>query len=547
MIARRLAFLFLCVTLAALLLRAASRVLGADGLSGLDLAVLGTVLLLGPWLALGAGHAVLGLALLLCHADPPAAVLPAARRAAAPRGRTAIAACLRDEDMAAVLPPLGRLLDGLPELGFELWLLSDTRDPAHVAAEDAAVAAFRAARADGARIHLRRRAANTGFKAGNVMEFLDAEGAAFDHVVCLDADSEMSAAAVLRLVGIMEADPRIGIVQQLIVGRPAASAFPRLFQFGMRAGMRVWATAQAWWQGPKGPYWGHNAILRVAAFRAHGRLAPLPDGSTILSHDQVEAIRLHEAGWGVWCWPDESGSMEGNPPALPEFMARDERWAAGNMQYLQLIREPGLGAMSRWQLLQAIYLFAAAPLWVLLFALVVAAAATGGLDTIPAGRLAGLLALFWLAIAAPRLAGVVQVLLRGDLARCYGGRARVLAGAALEAVFSLLLAPVSTVNKSRFLLALALGRRAGWRPQNRADRGVAWADAARLLWWHSALGVLAFAVLAATAPWTIPFFLVWGGGLLVAIPFCVATAAPGFGRWLVARRIAATPEELLRS
>jgi membrane glycosyltransferase len=123
----------------------------------------------------------------------------------------------------------------------------------------------------------------------------------------------------------------------------------------------------------------------------------------------------------------------------------------------------------------------------------------------------------------------------------------VLAGAALEAAFSLLLAPVSTVNKSRFLLALALGRRAGWRPQNRADRGVAWADAARLLWWHSALGVLAFAVLAATAPWTIPFFLVWGGGLLVAIPFCVATAAPGFGRWLVARRIAATPEELLRS
>jgi membrane glycosyltransferase len=301
----------------------------------------GPVLLLGPWLALGAGHAVLGLALLLCHADPPAAVLPAARRAAAPRGRTAIAACLRDEDMAAVLPPLGRLLDGLPELGFELWLLSDTRNPAHVAAEDAAVAAFRAARADGARIHLRRRAANTGFKAGNVMEFLDAEGAAFDHVVCLDADSEMSAAAVLRLVGIMEADPRIGIVQQLIVGRPAASAFPRLFQFGMRAGMRVWATAQAWWQGPKGPYWGHNAILRVAAFRAHGRLAPLPDGSTILSHDQVEAIRLHEAGWGVWCWPDESGSMEGNPPALPEFMARDERWAAGNMQYLQLIRSPG--------------------------------------------------------------------------------------------------------------------------------------------------------------------------------------------------------------
>ena len=126
----------------------------------------------------------------------------------------------------------------------------------------------------------------------------------------------------------------------------------------------------------------------------------------------------------------------------------------------------------------------------------------------------------------------------------YGGRARVLGGAALEVVFTLLLAPVSVVNKSRFLLALLLGARTGWRPQNRADRGVGWADAARLLWWHSALGVLAFAVLAATAPWAIPLFLVWGGGLLVAIPFCVLTAAPGFGRWLVAHRLAATPEEL---
>jgi membrane glycosyltransferase len=539
---RRLAFLLLCLGVAAGLLSVAAATIGTDGLA---LALLGILLLVAPWVALGLAHGLLGLALLLGRANPVAAVLPAARHPLAPpRGRTVIAVCLRDEDMAQVLPPLALLLDGLPEAHFALWFLSDTRAADAVAAEDAALAAWRAGRPDAARIHLRRRAANTGFKAGNVMEFLDAEGAGFDHMLCLDADSAMSAPAVLRLVSLMETDPRMGILQQLIVGRPVAAAFPRLFQFGMRAGMRIWATAQAWWQGPKGPYWGHNALIRISAFRAHARLAPLPDGSTILSHDQVEAIRLHQAGWGVWCLPDEEGSMEGNPPALPEFLARDLRWGTGNMQYLVLLREPGLDAMSRWQLAQAIYLFAAAPLWVLAFVAAALLAAAGGLDAVPGAQLAGLMALFWAAMHAPKLAGYAQLLWRSPLARRYGGRRQVLRGALLEILFTTVLTPISVLNKSGFLLALAFGARMGWTPQNRAARGVAWADAARLLWWHTALGVLAFGGLAATAPWAIPFALPWAGGLLLAIPFCVLTASPGAARRLVAHRLAATPEEL---
>ena len=152
---------------------------------------------------------------------------------------------------------------------------------------------------------------------------------------------------MLRMVGLMQADARIAIIQQLIVGRPAGAAFPRLFQFGMRAGMRTWATGQAWWQGDEGPYWGHNALIRIAPFHQHARLEALPDGSPILSHDQVEAVRLHAAGWKVVALPIEAGSMEGNPPALPEFMARDLRWGAGNMQYFSLLRLPGMTWMGR--------------------------------------------------------------------------------------------------------------------------------------------------------------------------------------------------------
>ena len=231
-------------------------------------------------------------------------------------------------------------------------MLSDSDGPE--TEEASAVAAFRDGDRMPDRIHYRRRQENTGFKAGNVMEFLDHHADGFELMLVLDADSDMTPAAVLRLIAAMRQDPTLGIIQHLTVGLPAASAFPRLFQFGMRAGMRTWATALSWWQGDECVYWGHNAIVRIAPFRAHCRSPPLPDGKPILSHDQVEAAMLRAAGWGIRLLPEEDGSYEANPPALPEFMRRELRWLAGNFEYRHLLTLPGLRPMGRWQLIQAI-------------------------------------------------------------------------------------------------------------------------------------------------------------------------------------------------
>ena len=258
----------------------------------------------------------------------------------------------------------------------------------------------------------------------------------------------------------------------------------------------------------------------------------------------MEAVRLHAAGWEVWCVPEEEGSLEGNPPALPEFLARDLRWAEGNMQYLALLRAPGLSLMARWQLLQAVLLFLCAPLWVLAFVTAGAIAATGGFDAATNTALVGLFVTFWALPAAPKLAGYLQVLAQGRLAARYGGRARFAAGMLAELLFATLLAPIRAVHQSGFLLALPFGLRMGWKPQNRADRGVTWTDAARLLWPHTLAGVLAFGTLAATAPWALWFALPWAGGLLLAIPFCVFSTRPGVGQRLAAAGIAATPEEV---
>lgn len=540
---RRLVFLALALAITAGLVALAVAVLAPGGWTVAEalilLCYLGTV----PWSALSAANALVGLVILLATRDPPAAVLPALRaaRPGPPRGRTAIAICVRNEDMAAVLPPLGRLMDGLPAARFDLWVLSDTPEGPAAAAE---AAAFRAFAADRGNAHYRRRAVNEGFKAGNVMDFLDHHADGLDHFLCLDADSEMTPEAVLRLVACMEADPRLAILQQLIHGRPATAAFPRLFQFGMRQGMRAWATGQAWWQGDEGPYWGHNALIRIAPFRDLCRLGPLPDGSRILSHDQVEATRLHAAGWKVRVLPDDTGSAEGNPPTFGDFVTRDLRWAGGNMQYLALLRLPGQTLMARWQLVQAILLFLGAPLWCAILLLAGVNALSGGGAGTPTGLLVALLGATWACHYAPKLAGYAEVLLKPALADRYGGRAAFARGAAAEILFTTLMEPARLMAQTLFLLALPFGLKVGWTPQNRADRGVAWADAARQFWPPTLAGVVLAGVFAAASPLALLLAAPVLASLLLAIPFAVVTADPGFSARLRAAGICALPEEI---
>jgi membrane glycosyltransferase len=497
-----------------------------------------------PWLGICAGNGLTGFVILILARHPACYVLPLAvdlDSGPIPTA-TAVAVTVRNEDMALVLPPLRRLLNGLEAAGvgqkFVLWLLSDTQNPALAAAEERAIAAF------GGPIRYRRRPSNDGFKAGNVMNFFDTEGHAFDAAIMLDADSDMTAGAVLRLLRILQADPRIGIVQHLTVGLPAEAAFPRLFQFGMRAGMRVWATGQAWWQGDDGPYWGHNAALRIAPFRAHARLAPLPDGRPILSHDQIEAARLRAAGYKIVMWADESGSAEKNPPALPEFLARDSRWLAGNLQYFALLAAPGFRPMGRWQLVQAILLFVGAPLYLAMLLLIAVAVAVGETAQVPFGRTLALAVAWPLTLYAPKLLGYVQILVSPVERARYGGAARFVLGAMAEIAFTLLLDAPATLSKTIALVRVLAGAPSGWAPQNRGERGVSWREGAKLFWPHTLLGGAVFAALGAGSSgamlWAAPF----AGGLLVSIPLCVLTAHPRFSRWLRRHRVAAVPEEL---
>ncbi|MBP0491763.1 glucans biosynthesis glucosyltransferase MdoH [Roseomonas indoligenes] len=518
---RRIAFAGLALGIAAVLLALGLGVLAPGGWSVWEVLLL--ICLVGnlPWIALAAATGTVGLLVRLRGRVAPEPEGPVTLR-------TAIAVCVRDEAMEEVLPPLARLMDGLAPFGdrFALAVLSDTQDPAHAVAEEAAVAAFSAGRPKGAVLY-RRRAENTGYKAGNVMDFLDHHAAGFDLMLLLDADSEMSAEAVLRLARAMEAEPRLGLLQSPIAGRPAVAPFGRLFNAGHRAGGQTWTLGQGWWQGDEGPFWGHNAALRIEPFRRHCRLGPLPDGSHILSHDHVEAARLHAAGWGVRVLPDTregaGGSLESAPPHLLAFLSRDRRWAAGNLQYRHLLRDPSLSRVGRFQMLQAILHYLLAPLW---FAMLPLAALNAAFDAegTPRGALVALLLLGYAALHMPRLAGHVAALLRAPP----GTRLAYLRLAVSESSFLLLFDPIIAFHNTIVVLSHALGlSHRGWPSQSRVERRIPWAEAAAFLWPHTLAGVVVLGLLLASGS---AFALLVGlpavAGLVLAIPFCVLTAAP---------------------
>ncbi|MHB2165976.1 glucans biosynthesis glucosyltransferase MdoH [Alsobacter sp. R-9] len=533
------------------------KVLGAGGWTVIDALMLLCFLLAAPWSVLGFWNSVIGLWLLHATRNPWKEAAPFLEAELDPQPlsiRTAVLLTVRNEDPARALARLRIVKESIERTGegahFAYFVLSDTSDPTVAAAEELAFAQMKASDPHPARLTYRRREVNTGFKAGNVRDFCDRWGREYELMLPLDADSLMDGETVVRLARIMQAYPRLGILQSLVVGLPSRSAFARLFQFGMRQGMRPYTMGSAWWAGDCGPFWGHNAMVRIAPFIEHCHLPVLPGkpplGGQILSHDQVEATLMRRAGFEVRVLPQECGSWEENPPTVLEFTRRDLRWCQGNMQYWRLVGLPGLYPMSRFQLAWAILMFLGIPAWTLMFAL----AALKPFETadLAGGYPAGLALFVYLAFLvmflAPKLAGSLDVLLTpGGVAR-YGGRGRFLAGVAAELVFSFLVGAVTTLRTSLFMIGLLFGKSVTWNGQARDAHALSWATALAGLWPQTLFGSTVILLLAVGSPtalwWGLPLLI----GFPLAIPFAVFTADPALGAALARMGLCAIPEEI---
>ena len=452
------------------------------------------------WIAGGAATSIIGL-----RVAQHAPFLP--RADWRPDGRTAILVMLCREDAGALA---GRLQEVSRQLGragladhADLIVLSDTFGDTAIAAEMAALAPLIAAGV----IRYRRRSLNTGRKPGNIADWFEQDGHRYAQMLVLDADSRMSGARIARMIHRMESDPGMGLLQAGMGLVPATSRFGQSQRLAARLLGPSFARGLAAWSGETGNYWGHNALIRCAAFAAAVRLPPLPGaapfGGDILSHDFVEAAVIRSKGWSVVFDPDPTGSLEDGPQTLASFHKRNRRWCQGNLQHLRLIGGRGLHPLSRLHMASGIFSFLAAPIWLALVILM-------GTGMVTLQGALPLVMILWL-LMLPKLCGFWR--LSGPAATPWRRRVALRALGA-ETLLSGLLAPVVMLHQTGAVLAVLAGRDCGWKTGRGAGamlpQGLAEASAG------AALVALVVLVNPAAALWLLPV-----AGPMIAAPVLI--------------------------
>jgi membrane glycosyltransferase len=528
-------------------------VLQAAGMGPFQWAILPLFLITFAWVAVSFWTAVAGFLLHVLRLDPLSLRRLVQRSAAAepglPRGRrTAIVVPIHNEDPARVVNGVEATCRSLLATGqaaaFDLFLLSDSSDPAVIAGEQRAVRELQARMPGPVRTRYRRRQLNTGRKAGNIADFCRRWGSSYEYMVVLDADSVMEGATLVELVRLMERNPSAGLIQTMPLPVRQASLFGRMQQFANAVHGPMLAAGLSFWQGDTGNYWGHNAIIRIRPFMQHCDLPILPGrpplGGEILSHDFVEAALLRRGGWDVWLLPHLGGSYEELPGNLIDFAKRDRRWAQGNLQHLRLLGTPGLHGVSRLHLLFGALAYLASLFWLLMLAAGTGAAidASGGSDAASRGLVVpeslrtpmahALLGVTLVMLLLPKLLGIGLAVLRRP--QVFGGVGRLVGSGAIETLFSILIAPLMMAFHSLFVAAVAFGRNVTWAAQPREGRVVAWGEA----WRRTGGFVLAAGGWALLLAWLAPGFFWWLMPVLASL-----LLAPALVRWSSSQRAGA--------
>jgi membrane glycosyltransferase len=512
------------------------------------------------WIALAFTSAIAGFVALLRHAtDTP--------HAGTLRSRTAIVMPVYNELTSRTFAAVAAIRESVDATGlgshFDYFIVSDSTHPDAWIAEERAYLALRERMGPDARLYYRHRPKNHHRKAGNIADFVMRWGGAYEAMIVLDADSLMTGTCIVRLASAMENDPDAGIIQSLPLIINRNTLFARLQQFAARVYGPVIATGLSLWMGRDGNYWGHNAIIRTAAFAAHCGLPDLkgkpPFGGHIMSHDFVEAALMRRAGWDVYMLPDLTGSYEESPPSLIDVSVRDRRWCQGNLQHSRVIGAAGLKLASRQHFATGIMAYMASPFWLMQLMVGIALVLqvkyarpeyfTSQFTLLPEWprfdpeRALALFGLTMAILLAPKLFGLILTLINSKQRRACGGGIRLTISALFEVLFSALFAPIMMVIQSGSVFQILMGRDTGWNPQRRDDGSIPMTDIIRRHRAHVTLGVVtgisAFMIATSLFAWMSPTIL----GLVLAIPLSWASGQLSFGLALKRWKLLLTPEE----
>lgn len=455
-----------------------------DGYSAVELTVVALIAFTFIWIAVSVSTALLGVTTLMLSRPRVSTKGPISPL------DVALLVPVYNEDPADVFGNAAAMLAELQDTfhchRYDLFVLSDTRDPLIAKQEERAFLALRKQLPRDLNVYYRRREQNTDRKVGNLSNWIENWSGNYQAMLVLDADSLMSGQAIVQLTDAMAGDPAAGLIQSFPMLFGAQTLFGRVQQFSHRVYGAPLAAGLAKWSDREGNYWGHNAIIRTAAFAASAGLPKVKtwrgEGKLILSHDFVEAGLLRRAGWSVRFMPRISGSYEEVPATLIDYFLRDRRWCQGNLQHLGLLGTRGLHTVSRFHLLSGAMGYLVSPAWfalLLTWALVVngqetnAIAYFSGFDPqvnwpeMTAVNAVVIMAFVYGMLLAPKLLGVIATLRTGIRLQDMGGLAQFIGSLLLEITLSILYAPIMMVQQTIAVARTVLGYRERWTPQQR--------------------------------------------------------------------------------
>jgi membrane glycosyltransferase len=567
---RRLLLTLLVLTHTALATWALAQTFPGPKITASQQAILALFAILSFWISCAFWTAVAGLWVLWTRTSGAALADVEVKAPEGPaRSRVAILMPIYNEEPRRVFAGLEATYRSLGATGrleeFDFYVLSDTRDPERQVEEEAAWADVCRAVDGFGRIFYRHRRNNIKRKSGNIADFLRRWGRNYEYMVVFDADSVMAGSTLVRLVGLMDAQPAAGIIQTVPTMVNRETLFGRVQQFASRAYGPMLAAGLHFWQLGESYYWGHNAILRVEPFMRHCALSRLPGrppfGGEILSHDFVEAALMGRSGGEVWIAYDLPGSYEESPPTLLDELKRDRRWCQGNLQHSRLLFADGIRAGHRAIMATGIMAYVSALFWAIFLMLSIAVVAEQTL--VPRVYFASTPSLFplwprWhtglaitvacttgVALLCPKFLSVVLIMTRRQSAS-FGSRGRLWASFVLEVLFSTLLAPIRMWFHSKFVLLTLMGREIPWTAQCREDSRTRWSDAIRQHGASAAValaGLLgAFALNSSLAWWLLPVAV----ALVLSVPLSVYSSLAAVGRACRRWGLFMIPEEVDR-
>ncbi|HUC86591.1 MAG TPA: glucans biosynthesis glucosyltransferase MdoH [Candidatus Acidoferrales bacterium] len=461
---------------------------------------------------------------------------------------TAIIMPIFNEDVGRVFRGLRAMFQSLAATGkseaFDLFILSDSADLNVWIEEEKAW--FDLCKQVGGFGHIfyRKRRLTLHHKSGNVADFCRRWGSRYRFLIVLDADSVMAGDTLVRLVGLMEKHPQVGIIQtysRAVLGR---SLCQRITQFASYAYGPLFVAGANFWQLDNASFYGHNAIIRVEPFMRYCAMPELPPsgklGTRIMSHDTVEAALIRRAGYEVWSDYDLGGSYEEGPPHLPASLQRDRRWCHGNMQHSWFLFSRGLTMPSRVNILIGIMAYLSSPLW-LLFLLFSPILFIG--ERIAAQN-SFLFVCSMSLLFIPKLLAAQRMISIHEVRILAGGGLKIMLSILGETVYSMILAPILMLFYTQFVWSSFFGGSAGWARQKRADEeGPSWRECLIVHSTHTVLAVAACGLVAWFLPAMLPWLLLVLVGPIVSIPFSRLVASNKLGELARRRGWFLIPEE----